>query len=60
MWTPLISSTKLDFEFFLDNAAMGKPGQPIEVASAFLFLASKAASYISGATLPIIGWRITK
>lgn len=59
IWTPLIPSTKLDFENFGDNTAMGRPGQPVEVAPAFLFLASKEASYISGATLPVTGGRIT-
>ena len=36
---------------------MGRPGQAEEVAEAILFLASPAASYITGACLPIGGGR---
>ncbi|MCY1545090.1 General stress protein 39 [compost metagenome] len=59
IWTPLIPSTKLDVAHFGANTALGRPGQPIEVAPAFLFLASADAGYISGATLPVTGGRIT-
>ena len=33
------------------------PAQPAELAPAYVFLASEAASYIVGATLPVTGGR---
>lgn len=59
IWTPLIPSTMPDPENFGKNTPMGRPGQPVEVAPAYVFLASDEASYISGATLPVTGGRIT-
>lgn len=59
IWTPLIPATKFDVENFGKNTAMERPGQPVEVAPAYLFLASAEASYISGAVLPVTGGRIT-
>ncbi|WP_421939938.1 SDR family oxidoreductase [Pedobacter sp.] len=59
IWTPLIPSTMPDPENFGKDTPMGRPGQPVEVAPAYVFLASDDASYISGATLPITGGRIT-
>jgi len=59
IWTPLIPSTIPDHEKFGDNTPMGRPGQPAEIAPIYVFLASEAASYISGATIPATGGRIT-
>lgn len=59
VWTPLIPATKFNVETFGQNTAMERPGQPIELAPAFLFLASADASFISGAVLPVTGGRIT-
>lgn len=59
IWTPLIPSTMPEPEKFGQNTPMGRPGQPVEVAHAFVFLASDDASYISGATIPVTGGRIT-
>ncbi|MGV3547930.1 MAG: SDR family oxidoreductase [Pedobacter sp.] len=59
IWTPLIPATKFDVKNFGKNTAMERPGQPVEVAPAYLFLASAEASYISGAVLPVTGGRIT-
>lgn len=59
VWTPLIPATKFNVENFGKNTAMERPGQPVEIAPAFLFLASADASFISGAVLPVTGGRIT-
>lgn len=59
VWTPLIPATKFDLKNFGANTAMKRPGQPVEIAPAYLFLASAEASFISGATLPVTGGRLT-
>ncbi|RZL50170.1 MAG: SDR family oxidoreductase [Pedobacter sp.] len=59
IWTPLIPSTMPNAETFGQDTPMGRPGQPVEVAPAYVFLACDEASYISGATLPVTGGRIT-
>ncbi len=59
IWTPLIPSTMPDAHTFGQDTPMGRPGQPAEVAPAFVFLASDEASYIAGATIPVTGGRIT-
>lgn len=60
IWTPLIPSTIPDHDTFgKDNSPMGRPGQPAELAPIYVFLASEAASYVSGATIPATGGRIT-
>ena len=59
IWTPLIPSTMPKHEEFGKNTPMGRPGQPAEVAPAYVFLASDEASYIAGATIPVTGGRIT-
>lgn len=59
IWTPLIPSTMPDAHVFGQDTPMGRPGQPVEVSPAYVFLASAEASYIAGATLPVTGGRIT-
>lgn len=59
IWTPLIPSTIPDHEHFGENTPFERPGQPAEVAPAYVFLASDEANYISGATLPVTGGRLT-
>lgn len=57
IWTPIIPST-FDEEHvakFGKDTVMGRPGQPSEVAPAFVFLASKDASYISGQVIHVNG-----
>jgi NAD(P)-dependent dehydrogenase (short-subunit alcohol dehydrogenase family) len=50
IWTPLIASTFDPDEVakFGSDAPMERAGQPIEVATAYLFLASSDASYYTG------------
>jgi meso-butanediol dehydrogenase/(S,S)-butanediol dehydrogenase/diacetyl reductase len=40
---------------FVDRIALGRPGEPDDVAPAVLFLASDAARYVTGAVLPVDG-----
>lgn len=47
--------TNRDFSRFDDTIPMGRVAAPKEVADVVLFLASDAASYITGAVLPIDG-----
>jgi NAD(P)-dependent dehydrogenase (short-subunit alcohol dehydrogenase family) len=53
IWTPLIPATFPADKVaeFGGNVPMGRPGQPNEVASCYVFLASDDASYISGQVL---------
>ena len=53
IWTPLIPATfdAKRVEEHGQNAPLGRPGQPAEVAPSFVFLASDDSSYISGQVL---------
>jgi len=57
IWTPLIVSTMKPDEpkQFGSSTPLGRPGQPVELAPAYVLLASDEASYISGAMLPVTG-----
>jgi NAD(P)-dependent dehydrogenase (short-subunit alcohol dehydrogenase family) len=59
VWTPLIPATMPAEKAanFGANTPLGRPGQPAELAPAYVFLASEAASYITGAILPVTGGR---
>ena len=57
VWTPLVAATT-DAEKlsqFGADVPLGRPAQPVELAGAFVFLASPAASYITGAVIPVTG-----
>lgn len=57
IWTPLIPSTMPAEKAakFGGDTPLGRPGQPAEVAPAYVFLASNQATYITGAVLPVTG-----
>jgi NAD(P)-dependent dehydrogenase (short-subunit alcohol dehydrogenase family) len=57
IWTPLITSTfpADKIEEFGKDTPMGRPGQPAELAPAYVFLASEDSSYITGETIHING-----
>ena len=55
IWTPLIPSTFKDVTKFGQNTALGRAGQPSEVAPAYVFLASEDASYITGQIIHVNG-----
>lgn len=57
VWTPLIPSS-LDAEavrHFGEQTPFKRPAQPAELAGAYVYLASEAASYVSGATIAVTG-----
>jgi NAD(P)-dependent dehydrogenase (short-subunit alcohol dehydrogenase family) len=60
IWTPLIPSSFNEEKVsqFGANTPMGRAGQPVECAGAYVFLASDAASYITGQTIHINGGEI--
>ena len=59
VWTPLIPSTMPPDHVaeFGSNTPLGRPGQPAELAPAYVLLASEDGSYISGARLAVTGGR---
>ena len=59
IWTPLIPSTMPEekVKTFGENTPMKRPGQPVELASAYVMLADPMSSYVSGATIAVTGGR---
>jgi NAD(P)-dependent dehydrogenase (short-subunit alcohol dehydrogenase family) len=57
IWTPLIPATMPAEQVtgFGEQTPLGRPGQPAEVAPAYVFLASDEASYVSGARIAVTG-----
>ena len=51
IWTPLIPATMNDEAQKSFTSPMGRPGQPSEVATCFVFLASADSSFMSGQSL---------
>ncbi|HWH97296.1 MAG TPA: SDR family oxidoreductase [Pseudolysinimonas sp.] len=57
IWTPLIPATSWPDKVvtFGQDTPLGRAGQPAELASAYVFLASPESSYVSGAIVPVTG-----
>jgi len=57
IWTPLIPSTLPEDSVsnFGKQVPMMRPGQPAELATAFVMLADPLSSYVSGATIAVTG-----
>jgi NAD(P)-dependent dehydrogenase (short-subunit alcohol dehydrogenase family) len=57
IWTPLIPSTMPEDAVvnFGTQVPMKRPGQPAELATAFVMLADPLSSYVSGATIAVTG-----
>lgn len=60
IWTPLIPATfnGADLENFGKDVPLGRPGQPAEVAPAYVYLASEDSSYMTGQVLHVNGGEI--
>ena len=60
IWTPLIVSTldKKAIENFGKDTPLQRPGQPVELAEAYVYLASSDSSYMTGQTIHINGGSI--
>lgn len=60
IWTPLIPATfpEEQVQKFGTDVPMKRPGQPAEVAPAYVFLASDEASYITGQIIHVNGGEV--
>ena len=61
VWTPNIPGTMPleEVEHFGHEVALGRPGQPEELAPAYVFLASSDGSFVTGALLEVTGGRLS-
>lgn len=57
IWTPLIPATlpAESVETFGGDTPLGRVGQPVEVAAAFVFFASPESSFVTGEVLAVTG-----
>ncbi|MGY0488724.1 SDR family oxidoreductase [Streptomyces sp. WG-D5] len=55
VWTPLIPATLPDTAAFGEQAPLGRPAQPAEMAPAYVFLASRHASFITAEIMNATG-----
>ena len=57
VWTPIqpIAKTPDDMKTLGSNTPLGRAGQPGELAAAYVLLASREGSYMSGALVPVTG-----
>lgn len=60
IWTPLIpaSFSQQEVGKFGGKTPMGRPGQPVELAKAYVYLASEDSSYVTGQTIHVNGGEI--
>lgn len=60
IWTPLITASfnEQDTAKFGSDTPMARAGQPVELAAAYVFLASNDSSYITGQTIHVNGGTI--
>ncbi len=61
VWTPNIPGTMPieEVENFGHEVALGRPGQPEELAPAYVYLASSDASFVTGSLLHVTGGRLS-
>lgn len=59
IWTPLIPATMPEekVESFGEQTPMRRPGQPAELAPAYVFFVSQESSYVTGEVLGVTGGR---
>lgn len=57
IWTPLIPATfpEKKIENWGEDGSIGRPGQPFELAPAYVYLASADSSYVNGQTIHVNG-----
>ena len=58
IWTPLIPATFNNISDFGQDTPLGRAGQPSEVGPAYVFLASRDASYITGQFIHVNGGEV--
>ena len=60
IWTPLIPSTfdKQKVDTFGQDTPLKRPGQPVELAEAYVFLATDSSTFMTGQTIHINGGEI--
>jgi len=57
VWTPLITSTMApeEYKHFGEQVPMQRPGQPVELAGAYVYLASDESTYTNAAMIAVAG-----
>lgn len=62
IWTPLIPATMPTEKVkqFGTDTPLGRPGQPAELAPAYVFFASQESSYVTGEILGVTGGKLTR